>query len=287
MKTHSKYIVVSLICLIFLCTVYVSNIREGFVPENDIPEAPIHYITKDRFDQMIDKDKDGYLKSLSQADLTIRIAKDVDEYKRIAKNSFCPESSLTDSLKKKIHHCCSDIEEQLGEYVDDYLYGVSIKKFLELPWKFAIICDNKYENGYPHTRDDIIVVSKNIINSYSKEKLAKLFIHEKTHVYQKKYPKVVAKYLKENGFIKTVKRSTFLDPANPDLDEYRYSHPQLESFYSKYKTSEPSSFHDIQYVRDKTSSEHPLEYLAYKMEKIYDNKLPIEDLESQLLDDNT
>ena len=89
----------------------------------------------DKFEQMIDKDKDGYFKSLSQADLTIRIAKDVDEYKLIAKNSFCPESSVTDSLKKKIHDCCSDIEKQLGEYIDDYL----IYFYWKIPNKKIII----------------------------------------------------------------------------------------------------------------------------------------------------
>ena len=288
MKTHSKYIVVSLLWIILLSTIYVSMLlREGFVPENDIPEAPIIYVTKDRFEDMINKDTDNYFKSFSQADLRIRLVKDVDEYKQIAKKSFCSESSITDTLKKKIYHCCSDIEAQMGEHIDDYLYGVSIKKFMELPWKFAIMCDNKYENGYPHTRGDMIIVSKQIIDSYSNDRLARLFIHEKTHIYQKKYPRVMSKYLSENGFVKTVKRTTFLDPANPDLDEYRYTHAELESFYAKYKSDEPSSFSDIKYVRDKSSSEHPFEYLAYKMENIYNNTLPIEELEKQLLDDST
>jgi hypothetical protein len=66
-----------------------------------------------------------------------------------------------------------------------------------------------------------------------------------------------------------------------------YTHAELESFYAKYKSDEPSSFSDIKYVRDKSSSEHPFEYLAYKMQNIYNNKLPIEELEKQLLDDST
>ena len=65
-------------------------------------------------------------------------------------------------------------------------------------WKFIKI-NRKIENGLPHTRQDLIVLPEQVydnLNTYKRDNLVDksvhdiggLFIHEKVHILQKKYP---------------------------------------------------------------------------------------------------
>ena len=65
-----------------------------------------------------------------------------------------------------------------------------IKSNFTKKWKFAKV-DNFVENGYPHTHKDTIILPKVIIsnldNSNNYKNMCSLFIHEKTHIYQRIY----------------------------------------------------------------------------------------------------
>lgn len=83
-------------------------------------------------------------------------------------------------------------------------------------WKFIKI-NKKIENGLPHTRKDLIVLPESVfknLNIYKQDNLVEksiyhiggLFIHEKVHILQKRYPKLFEDlYINYWNFVK-VKR---------------------------------------------------------------------------------
>ena len=232
----------------------------------------IKILSKEETDHLIDSDADGYLKSLTTNDLAIRKSNSLQTYKQISKQQFCT-SEINDTIVQKLHDACAQVHKKIAEHTrqQNRLFGIAIEAFLDIPWNFAIICTDNYENGFPHTRDDVIILPKTIIDSYSStnpDKLCRLLIHEKTHVYQKKFPDTVQQYLLTNGFEKENRR--YQDPANPDLNNFRYKHEKLGLMFSTYKTNSPTSFNDIQYAKEKdASSEHPYELIAYRMEQLF------------------
>ena len=290
MQSIFTWLSMSLIFIIMFSTIYdtLSTIHIQQSPESftgispyDDANSPIHILnetSREPTDQLILQDKDGYFAYFSQNDLNIRNTSNITEYVSIAQSAFCP--SVSQSIKKKLFDSCKSIKQDLHPHRDKYILGISISSFLQIPWKFAITCDSskKYENGFPHTRaTDVIVLSESIIQNLSLDQLCKLLIHEQTHVYQKIHAKEMPMILQKMGFSRNTQktRQQLQDPANPDVDSYRYTHDTLGDFYAKYKPN-PSSFTDIQYAQNPTVSkyEHPYEYIAYTFETIYKHPNP-------------
>jgi hypothetical protein len=93
--------------------------------------------------------------------------------------------------------------------------------------------------------------------------MVKLLIHEKIHIYQRKYKKDIKLYLKHNQFTPIYRRKN--SRANPDLDSFTYYNKKNGRKYeSNYRTSKPSSITDITNKR----YEHPYEEMAYSIEKM-------------------
>jgi hypothetical protein len=131
-------------------------------------------------------------------------------------------------------------------------------------WKFALI-DEVYEEGFPHTRMDIIFLSPKVIN-YTDDNLIRILIHESIHIYQRYNITEINNYLKENNY--TVSRRRDSEPlirANPDLDEYIYKDKDGIEMIYKYKSSMPQGINDI--VPNK--NEHPFEKMAYEISEDY------------------
>ena len=292
MQSILTWFTMSLLFIILLSTIYDSfftvqiqtresrKSQESFVGLQNAasPIQILNETSREPTDQLILQDKDKYFAYFSQNDLKIRNASNITEYVSTAQTAFCP--SVSQSIKKKLFDSCKSIEQDLHPHREKYILGISINSFLQIPWKFAITCDSskKYENGFPHTRaTDVIVLSESIVQNLPLDRLCKLLIHEKTHVYQKIYAKDMPMILQKMGFSRNTQktRQQFQDPANPDLDLYRYTHNTLGEFYATYKPN-PSSFTDIQYAQQPTVSkyEHPYEYIAYTFETIYKHPNP-------------
>jgi hypothetical protein len=129
------------------------------------------------------------------------------------------------------------------------------KKLYKYPWIIGCSKTNNYEFGYPHTRNNIIIL--NIDNIYDNN-LYKTLIHERIHIYQKLYPNDINKFLNTYNIIKSRKKNNY-DRANPDTDNYVY----------KYKNINFECIIDntlnIKCTNNDNIFEHPFEYMAYKI----------------------
>jgi len=170
--------------------------------------------------------------------------------------------------KNKIISCIDEVNTIFNNLYFEWFDG---KKANNILWKIGCIKGKLYEHGLPHTRGDIIVISKEKVNNYTKKKLIKTLIHEKIHIYQKIYPNDVNKYLIENKFYK-IKKKDINDNirANPDLDEWIYKDIKGNIYKAIYNDN-PLSIEDITYSpKDNQSYEHPFEKMAIFIEN-YNN----------------
>jgi hypothetical protein len=258
------YIVFGLLVIILcscLSTFYFRNMTETFQTK-----SPNHivFLTKEELTEFIENDNDKYFASFSNDDLQIRNARTIHEYKQAINDSFC---SVTPNVQDKITQSILKIENQIQKMTEKDNWDIDFEKLVHIPWKIGCTCNTKYENGFPHTREDIIILPMKQIDSMDEQQLCKLLIHEKVHIYQRLYSTEIENMLKKRGFQKNGTREN--NPANPDLNAYTYTHYKLGDFYSTYK-NEPSTFKDIQYANGSSSSEHPYEYIAYAIAESFE-----------------
>lgn len=248
-----------LACIAFSFALYIW-VKSKMVKNTD----KILFLSTEDLQSVLMKDADHYYQSLNDIDLKLRKSNSVEDYKGKIFSSCCEG---TEDNKLKIINCIKKLEIKLEPIRDESANGIEIAKMLDLPWKIGFICDKKYENGLPHTRKDVIIVSNKEIESKTLEETCKLLIHEKTHVYQKVYEKEFSRYLENDYTKKKVRKET---PSNPDADGYVYTNKKdgtlLEATYNK----NPKGFRDIKFPKNDFKSEHPNEISAYKMEELYD-----------------
>jgi hypothetical protein len=245
MKIKYIYIgglIIFILTIIIIIILSKSNI-EHYENENENNNI---YLTREESANIIKNDSDNYIKNLSKYDLYARDVSMPEEY-----------------IYKIIDGCLNFTESQIEK-----LNSCSkiARKFFDnkYTWKFSLIND-VYEEGFPHTRIDIIFLSPNVIN-YTDDNLIKILIHESIHIYQRYNKTEINNYLRENGY--TVSRRRDSEPfirANPDLDEYIYKDKNGDEMIYKYKSSMPKGINDI--IPNK--NEHPFEKMAYEISEDY------------------
>ena len=215
--------IILILCIIIIIIYYFYI--EKFTNNN------IYFMTKEETINFIINDNDNYIKNMSQYDLYARKVLNTNDYIKLTINSCL---NFTDEQKKIINNCNNN-------------------NF----FKIALINKN-YEDGLPHTREDIIFISPEVINNINLNKIIK---HELIHIKQRYR---TSKFL--NNYIISRKRNTEpLIRANPDLDEYIYKDitNNLELYYI-YSSSKPNNINDI--IKINNLQEHPYEIEAYEME---------------------
>jgi hypothetical protein len=258
-------LIILLILLIFFLVNNFSNKNEYF-SNNDI----IFYKKNNLFNKL-KKDEDNYFKSFFETDFKVRNVKNSEEYISILENSIIePDNDIIEKIKRYV----IKIKKKINEHKinsDNYQY-INLEKLNNIQWKFGFIGDNNYENGLPHTRNDIIILNKNKINYNSDSKNMRTLIHEQIHVYQKLYPLDLNNYLNNKNFQKVKKRTKYDNiRANPDLDNYIYKDKD-NNIYKAIYNSNPISVEDIKYYPyNEQFYEHPYERMAIEFESILDN----------------
>lgn len=202
-------------------------------------------------------DADTYIASLSIPDLYARGTTSHSEYRtRAAKASV----DFTEAQKARL--------DDATDRADVFFATLSSNKYIKtdlmrkIRWRFAMTEDTKvYEGGFPHTRTDLIFVTPALIVS---KDLVKTIVHEKVHVYQRKYRAEFQAVLKKKGYVRVGLRAEVpLVRANPDLDEYVYKDPTGAEMAISYASSKPKSIMDIDASTKDTKREHPYETIAY------------------------
>jgi hypothetical protein len=218
------------------------------------------FINKDNLINILKQDNDNYYKSFFHNDLYARKITSIEQYYGYIDNSII---NFTDEEKIKLLKCIKIANDKLSEIKLTWFDG---KKASNILWKLGCIKGKLYENGLPHTRDDIILLSNDYLNN-NENKIIKTLIHEKVHIYQKIYHNDVNKYIEENKYTK-LKIRTYNDNirANPDLNNWIYMDKNNKINKALYNPN-PIDIEDITYYPGTTqSSEHPYEKMAIDIE---------------------
>ena len=247
-----------LIILIIISLIYfVSN--HLFETYENISLSNVKYYTKNELEEYLLSDNDNYYKQFNLIDYKVRNIKNIDEYKNIIK-----KSCININNKHLLNDCIKISDLKLTKINLD---GFSGKKCANMKWNIGFINGNEYENGLPHTRNNIIILPLSILSN--KDNLINTLIHEKIHVYQKTYIDDINIYLEKNGFTKYKLRSEVENTrANPDMDLYIYKNKNGDVMKATYKTN-ANTISDVNIVPiNNYMYEHPFEYMAYNITKI-------------------
>lgn len=250
-------IIIVLLLLLLLPLIYFLSKRyvEGFA--NSI------YLSKDETATFLIRDEDEYISSMSMPDLHARKVKTHAEYRE----KLGPTSIEFLETEKVLIDGCIDsanifFKNLKSPYIDNNMMN-------KLYWKFALTNYRDYEEGFPHTRQDIIFITPSLLEM-SKDTIITTIIHEKIHVYQRMYPELFRASLKNAGYVQLRERKTEpLARSNPDIDEFIYLSPKSEEMIALYNSDKPTSIMDIKLSK---ISEHPYEEIAYAIAAEYAKK---------------
>jgi hypothetical protein len=188
-------------------------------------------MNKEEIIDFIKNDKDNYIKNLSIYDLYARKVKSHDEY-----------------INLIIDNCLNFTNEQIEIICNNSPQNIT--------FKIALI-NTVYEEGFPHTREDIIFISPIIFNNISN--INKIIKHELIHIDQR--------YNKRNYQNYKISRERNTEPlirANPDLDKYIYKNINTnKELYYIYSSTKPNGINDI--IKINNLDEHPYEMEAYNL----------------------
>jgi len=219
-------------------------------------------ITKKIGIRYILNDKDNYFKSFSVKDLQVRNVATTNEYKLIGIRSIVDGNTTHEKIINKV---CKIVDHKLKCINEKWFDYAKCKR---IPWKFCLFIGYDYEEGLPHTRQDIIFINEKDIKF--DRKLINTIIHERIHIYQKRYPSSLTIYLDEKNMSKyKVRKETDKIRANPDINEWIYKDVKGNKMKAVYKKN-ASRISDVTYYPYNTQyNEHPLEQMAiYAVKKI-------------------
>lgn len=232
----------------------------------------IKYLTYNETSDFLLNDSDKYINNMSDADLYARKVKSKKEYlEKISKNAI----SFNINEKEKLYICSNNADNFLKNY-NNIIDG---KDLVLIKWKFALvnnINDNEsieYEEGLPHTREDIIFLSKYVLNN-DNYNLTNILIHEKVHIYQRYNKEKIEKIINDYGYkVSDSIKNKKLIRANPDLnDKIYFDSKNNTEMIGLYKSDTPNGINDV--ILTNFSIEHPYEKMAYEIAEEY-NKLHI------------
>lgn len=154
-------------------------------------------------------------------------------------------------------------------------YLIPFQNISKIPWKFMTFLEGEFP--YPHTHGDTICIPKKwTILHYNKQntkKLAETLVHEKIHIYQRKYPIYTHMLImrvwnmKIQSFTEVFeKKEDVILRRNPDTNNFIYSDENGMIIVPEFKDNGSGIIDD----RD-----HPFEIMAYKLcDYILGNKDP-------------
>jgi hypothetical protein len=234
-------LLIPLSIIILFIYMFLSGINEGFEMPNII------FKSKEDIQLFIINDKDEYIKNMTIYDLRARKVKTREEYINIIVTNVL---DFNEFQMNKLKRCSIKASEYFNNGKE---------------WKFALI-SSAYEEGFPHTREDIIFLSPSILN-LDDNMLIKTLIHESIHIYQRYNKREMDEYMIKNGFEKIRKKNKGeLIRSNPDLDEFIYKDKNGIEMKALYNSENPNGIGDIKISHN---MEHPYEYMAYEIAENY------------------
>ena len=220
----------------------------------------IIFLSQYKLSSILKTDMDKYYTNLSHPNLRLRNISNKQHFLDNISNYVyeCNKSDKTiinNAIKK------ANISLNQIKYPGFYYH-----KLYNYPW--IIGCSNleKYEFGYPHTRNNIIILNNQ--NIYDQD-LYKTLIHERVHIYQKLFPTDIQEFLLHYKFTKKGLQNQY-DRANPDTDNYIY---ERDNIIYECKIESENFDNDqskIMCTHNSSKYEHPYELMAYEISELCD-----------------
>jgi len=293
------YILLSLLFLIIVAFMtyffYYNNILNdnnnlaNFTENNE----HIYFMSYKETSEFLTNDNDRYVRNFSELDLHARNVKTYMEY---ISNIEDTTISFTEEEKRLLIKCANNADKYFKtETYKELKYGKHINgdDIANIKWIFANTYTNhfnnvikEYEEGLPHTRENIIFVSKNVLK-YDELNLTNTLIHEKIHIYQRYNSKLFDKIIREMGLleldIKSFKYAKYIR-SNPDTtNKIYYDNSNINNskdgiietdnnnvMVYLYRNDNPNGINDV--IQNNYSKEHPYEKIAYEIaENFYKN----------------
>lgn len=250
-------------------------VKEGFIMPWDTSKL-VKFMTADETRNFLASDADGYFSTFSTWDLIARKAiHDMSYRKRSASaavdfNAY-QKALIMDSVVDADTFLIQLASSNGSACNSKFAASIDFEKVAEIPWVVALTNGTKYEDGLPHTRANIIFLSTSVF--YQPDRITRILVHEKIHLYQRMYPEHMMQILNNNGYTRWKNRTGVPRiRANPDVDPYIYIDSTTESpMLAVYSSDKPSSINDI--VIEHTGHEHPYEKMAYEIDKAMPLKL--------------
>jgi hypothetical protein len=247
----------NVIKILFLFIIIIFIIICLFKYCENIKDQNIKILNKNELYNILLNEND-YYNTFTNLDLQVRNVSSIEEYKTIIKDS---PVTINKNEELIIINTINNINNKIKNY---NTIGLNGNKFNNIKWIIGIIDGTIYEGGYPHTRNNIIIIPKNLINNFE---LMQILIHEKIHVYQKTYSDDIKLYLNKNDFkIYKINDHNNNYRANPDTDNYIYTDKNNNLMYCLYNNN-PNNITDV--TLNNTNNfmyEHPFEYMAYTLQ---------------------
>lgn len=167
----------------------------------------IEYVSLNYMKRVVDNSP--FFKRMNANDLMVRKAKTATDYAPSYLSGLQPFSSNEQAqLQGLVKTCNARLLQTM---------------FLRaIPWKFAKL-DAMYENGWPHTLEDVIILPSNFLaKNTPSNRLVETLIHEKIHVYQRLHKSRSLRLIESWGF-KEARIPDYLRPFtrnNPDLSGF-------------------------------------------------------------------
>lgn len=233
---------------------------EHFLNNNN---TKIQFLNKDEVNDLLKTDEDGYFNSFTIYDLKVRDVRDKEEYLNKVLNST---RDISTNDKERLIKLTKEADEKIKQINYEWFNGI---KCADIKWIFGQTKGKIYENGLPHTRVNIIMLGDDTLKQ-NDESLINTLIHEKVHLYQKRYPIDLEKYKEVNGFTR-VRRRDVNDKirANPDTDEYIYRDSKGKEMMTIYNDNATGLEDTKTQPENNQSSEHPNEAMAIKIEDLF------------------
>lgn len=255
-------LIIGIICIIY--KIFKKKKKKIIKERFKNKEEYINFFDKKIVNNFINNDNDNYINNLSSYDLVARKCKLNNEYKTKIINCI---SNFSELQKQVITEGTIEADKFLKNY-NDLFDGNDILKY---KWNFALTTNNnndEYEEGLPHTREDIIFLSDKIIPNKCNSNFINTLIHEKIHIFQRYNTDLMEKIINNLGFKRTSEKN-IKQRSNPDLNKYIYINKNNEKLQCLYDNNNPTSIQNVNCLNNTTLFEHPYEYLAYTIANKY------------------
>tara|TARA_B100000795_G_C22806281_1_gene445078 strand:+ start:4714 stop:5409 length:696 start_codon:yes stop_codon:yes gene_type:complete len=222
-------------------------------------------MNKEETNKFLINDSDNYVKKMTTLDLYARKVNSGNEYINMV---LSITAIFSNKDKNFIYKCCNNADNFL-KTCELYSNYINYQDLSNIKWIFALTTNNntiQYEEGLPHTRNNIIFLSKNTLKQ-SEENLTNTLIHEKIHIYQRQNKNVFYKLIYDKGFKKIDYHNKFIR-SNPDTnDEIYLDNETKKIMVCLYRNSKPNSINDV--IMKNYLMEHPYEKFAYEIANSY------------------